>query len=310
MEFPKLKSQFILAPLEEVSGLPFRLLCRKYGASLAYTEMVSSYGIARNNQSTLKLITTCPQDKPVGIQFCGQTSEVLIKAAKKVYKEYDLIDINMGCPSPNIIKQGAGSALLKRRNKIKEIIATLASEIPKPITAKIRSGYSKNEAIGLAKTLESAGASALTMHARLAIHKSSVKANWDSIKQVKNSVSIPVIGNGDVFTAEDANKLLKNCDYVMIARGAMQNPQIFRESIELHDTGKYKAATEEERINNFFQYYKLHQKHPYGTVKILRHRACDFTHGLKNSAKLRAEITQAKTEEQLLKIMKDYKKLI
>ena len=216
----------------------------------------------------------------------------------------------MGSPSPNIIKQGAGSALLKRKNKIKEIVSALVSEIPKPITAKIRSGYSKNEAIELAKTLESAGASALTIHARLAIHKSSVKANWDIIKQVKQSVSIPVIGNGDVFKAEDANKLLKNCDYVMIARGAMQNPQIFREAIELYDKGKYELTSAEERINNFFQYYKLHQKYPYGTVKILRHRACDFTHGLKNSAKLRVGITNSKTEEQLLKIMKDYKKLI
>src|SRR3989344_9051328 len=182
--FPKLKNQLILAPMEEVSGLPFRLLCRSYGAALAYTEMVSSHGVKNDNKSTLRLIETNEEDKPVGIQFCGQLSNVILEAAKKVEKNFDLIDINMGCPSPNIIKQGAGSALLKRKNKIKEIIKTLSSNLSIPVTAKIRSGYSKDEAVELAKVIEKAGAAAVAIHARLTIHKSSVKADWSKIKKV------------------------------------------------------------------------------------------------------------------------------
>src|SRR3989344_4643330 len=209
MEFPKLKNQLILAPLEEVSGLPFRLLCRKYGAALAYTEMASSHGIARDNPSTLRLLETSPQDSPLGMQLCGQDPEILLLAAKKLQKGCRLIDINMGCPSPKIIRQGAGSALLKRKNKVKEIIETLSSNLKVPVTAKIRLGFSKPEVLKLAKTIEKAGAAAIAIHARTALAKSSGKAQWDLIKQVKQQASIPIIGNGGVFIPEDAEALLK-----------------------------------------------------------------------------------------------------
>ena len=307
MEFPKLKNQLILAPLEEVSGLPFRLLSRKYGCSLAYTEMSSSHGIQRNNPSTLRLLESCPEDHPLGMQLCGQDPKVLLIAAQKLEKSCQLIDINMGCPSPNIINQGAGSALLKRKAKIKKIIETLSQNLSIPVTVKIRLGFSKPEALEIAKVIEKAGASAIAIHARTALAKSSGKAQWDLIKQVKQQASIPIIGNGDVFIPEDAEALLKCCDYVMIARGAIRNPRIFKECLEYLETGKYHQTTPEEKIETFFEYYNLNQKYPYGKFKILKQRAQDFTYGLKNSSQLRNKVSVVKTEEQLLEIMNNYK---
>ena len=308
MEFPKLKNQLILAPLEEVSGLPFRLLCRQYGAALAYTEMASSHGIQRNNPSTLRLLETSPQDKPLGMQLCGQDTNVLLLAAKKLQKNCQLIDINMGCPSTNIIQQGAGSALLKRKNKIKEIIDTLSQNLDIPVTAKIRLGFSKPEALEITRVIEKAGAAAITIHARTALAKSQGKAQWELIKQVKEQSSLPIIGNGDVFSAEAAREMLKIADYCMIARGAIRNPQIFRESLEFIETGSYHPASPEEKIETFFEYYELNKKYPYGKFKILKQRAQDFTHGLKNSSQLRLKLNNVKTEEQLVEIMEEYEK--
>jgi len=310
MEFPKLHNQLILAPMEEVTGLPFRMLCRRYGASLAYAEMASSHGIARDNPSTLRLITTCKEDKPVGIQLCGQLPGILLKAAQKTQKDFDIIDINMGCPSQNIIKQGAGSALLKRKSKIREIIETLTKNLSKPVTAKIRLGFSKVEVLELAEIIEKAGASAIAIHARTAIGKSSGKADWDLIKQVKKQSSIPIIGNGGVFSPLDAESLLKCCDYVMIARAAIRNPKIFHEILYYFETGKIKSTEPEEKIETFFEYCKLNAKYPYGRFKILKQRAQDFTHGLKHSAPLREKISHVKTEEALLEIMQMYKKQV
>lgn len=310
MEFPKLHNPFILAPLEEVSGLPFRLLCRKYGAALAYTEMASSHGIQRDNPSTLRLLETCPEDKPLGMQLCGQSQEILLNAALKLQKSCQLIDINMGCPSPNIVQQGAGSALLKRKNKIKEIIETLSQNLSIPVTAKIRLGFSKPEALEIARIIEKAGASAITIHARTAIAKSQGKAQWDLIKQVKQQSSIPIIGNGDVFTPEAAASLLQCCDYVMLARGAIRNPRIFKECSDYLETGKYSPSTAEEKIETFFQYHELNKKYPYGRFKIVKQRAQDFTHGLPQSAKLRQQLNDVKSEEKLLAIMEGYKKEI
>jgi len=248
--------------MEEVTGLPFRMLCRRYGASLAYAEMASSHGIARDNPSTLRLITTCKEDKPVGIQLCGQLPGILLKAAQKTQKDFDIIDINMGCPSQNIIKQGAGSALLKRKSKIREIIETLTKNLSKPVTAKIRLGFSKVEVLELAEIIEKAGASAIAIHARTAIGKSSGKADWDLIKQVKQQSSVPIIGNGDVFTPEDAASMLKIADYAMLGRAAIRNPGIFKECLDYLATGSYKQATPEEKIALFFQYHQLNKKYP------------------------------------------------
>ena len=309
MTFPKLRNRLILAPLEEVSGLPFRLLSRMHGAALAYTEMASSHGIQRNNPSTLRLLETSPEDKPLGMQLCGQSPEILLLAAKKLQKHCQLIDINMGCPSPNIIKQGAGSALLNRKVKIKEIIETLSQNLEIPVTAKIRLGFSKPETLAIAKTIEKAGASAITIHARTAIAKSSGKAQWELIRQVKQHSTIPIIGNGDVFSPEAAVEMLKIADYCMIARGAIRNPLIFKECSDYIETGKYQPTTAEEKIETFFQYYELNKKHPYGKFKILKQRAQDFTHGLKHSAKLREKLNHVKTEEELLTTMEEYKKI-
>ena len=214
----------------------------------------------------------------------------------------------MGCPSPKIIQQGAGSALLKRKNKVKEIIETLSSNLKVPVTAKIRLGFSKPEVLKLAKTIEKAGAAAIAIHARTALAKSSGKAQWDLIRQVKQQAAIPIIGNGDVFTPESACEMLKIADYCMIARGAIRNPRIFKESLELIETGSYHPTTKEEKIEIFFQYYALNKKYPYGKFKILKQRTQDFTHGLKNSSQLRLKLNNVKTEEQLVEIMEEYEK--
>jgi tRNA-dihydrouridine synthase B len=301
-EFPKLKNQLILAPMAEVSSLAFRILCRSYGASMAYTEQLSSLAIIRDNEKTIEMASTSPKDKPVGLQLFGRNSETLIEASKKLYKNFDVIDLNMGCPSKKIVREGYGSALLKEKDKIKEIISSLVDAIPKPITVKMRSGFKKEEALKLAKVMESAGCSAITIHARTQQQGYSGRADWSLIKQLKENLSIPIIGNGDVIDPISAEKLLKEtkCNYIMIARAARNNPWIFKQINHYFETNEILTQSIQEKIILFEEYIKAGESN----FKLLKMRAIDFTKGIPNSSEIRDKLGRVKNIEEIQKLLK------
>jgi len=302
MEFPKLKNKLILAPMAEVTSLPFRLLCRNYGASMTYTEQLSALAITRDSAKTLDMAETNSTDSPVGLQLFGRNPDILLKAAKKLYKPFDVIDINMGCPSKKIVKEGYGSALLKEKDRIKKIISILSKNIPRPITVKMRSGFKKVEALELIEIMENADCSAITIHARTQEQGYSGKSDWELIRKVKEKSSIPIIGNGDVVDPISAKQILKQtkCDYIMIGRAARNNPWIFKQINTYFKTGKIIEQTFKEKLNLFQTYLNQGETN----FKLLRMRALDFTKGLPDSHNLRNTLSRAKNIQEINSILK------
>ena len=214
--FPKLDGKLMLAPMHNITNIAFRLMCKKYGASLVSTELLSANAISRKNKSVMELAITDDSEKPVAIQLFSQNTENIVKAAKIIENNFDIIDFNLGCPSERIMAQGSGGALLKRKNKIAEIIRELSNNINIPITVKIRSGVNKRNinALEIAKICEENGASGIIIHARTIEQGYSGKADLNIIKKLKENLKIPIIGNGDVFSGEDAKKMFDEtgCD--------------------------------------------------------------------------------------------------
>ena len=229
-----LSNNLILAPMAGVSDLPFRLLCREQGAGLAVMEMVSAKAILYRNKNTEELMRTVPEDRPVSLQLFGSDPDIVSEIALQIEERpYDILDFNMGCPVPKIVKNGEGSALMREPEKAARIVRECVRKIHKPMTVKIRKGFNDQEvnAVELAKRLEDAGAAAITVHGRTREQFYSGKADWDIIRRVKEAVKIPVIGNGDVNSPESAQAMMKEtgCDAVMIGRAARGNPWIFRQ---------------------------------------------------------------------------------
>tara|TARA_Y100000310_G_scaffold341355_1_gene440233 strand:+ start:1255 stop:2166 length:912 start_codon:yes stop_codon:yes gene_type:complete len=303
MEFPKLKNKLILAPMHQVTNLAFRLMAKKYGASLVSTELLSANAIARGNKAVINSIKTDKREKPVAVQLFGQNTENIIKAAKKL-KEFDIIDFNLGCPSKRILSQGSGAALLKRKNKIKEIVRKVSSTINKPFTVKIRN----ENAIEIAKICEKEGCSAITIHARKVKQGYSGKADWDIIKKIKQEINIPVIGNGDIKTGEDAKKILEQtkCDYIMIGRAAIGNPFIFKQINEFLKTGKEIRQTKKEKIDDYFEYIKLTKKYEIFSLKDAKYKAQEFTKNLRGSRQLRGKINTINNYSEIEKLIKKF----
>lgn len=303
MKFPKLKNKFILAPMEEVTDLPFRLLCRKYGASMCYTPQISAMAILSNKCK--KLFETNKKDKPIGLQLFGKDPDVLVKAANKVKGKFDVIDLNFGCPSKKIVKQGYGAALLKEKEKIKEIVEALVNNVKKPITVKMRVGFDKVRILDLVKVIEKAGASAITVHGRTREQKYSGKADWSIIKKVKKKVGIPVIGNGDVWGPLDAERMLKEtkCDYVMIGRAAISNPRIFEDILHYFKKREVLEHSKEEKVKLCFEYFKLDKK---GSLQKFKMIAQAFTKGVRGSSLVRDKITKARSKEEIYKILRSF----
>jgi nifR3 family TIM-barrel protein len=251
----------VLAPLAGITNLPFRTLCRRAGAALAYTEMVSVNGLVREGVNTLALLKSSPEDRPLGIQLFGDTPQSLAEAARMVEGYGDLLDINMGCPVRKVVGTGAGSALLREPGKIAEIIRTVRAATKLPLTIKIRSGWhcGDDSYLEIARIAEAEGCDAITLHPRSRSQMFSGHADWSQIATLKKAVAIPVLGSGDLFNAADCLNMLREtgCDGVMIARGTLGAPWIFRQVSELAATGTVTTVTNLQRVEAMQQHLEL-----------------------------------------------------
>ncbi len=309
MQFPKLKTKALLSPMVDINDIAFRLLCKKYGCELTYTQMISTTSIVRQDPSFLKTMDLIPEEKPYAIQLFGQDPDEIVKAALFMEEKYQpsVIDLNMGCPAHRIVKQGAGSALLIKPQKVAEIVKKVSSKLNTPFTVKIRLGEDEKKIVALdvAKICEQNGAAALAVHGRTVKQGYSGKSDWSMIKLVKDSVSIPVIGNGDIVTPLDAKRMLDEtgCDYFMIARGAMKMPFIFRQVNQYLSTGKYDEFTSIEKKKMILSYFELAQKHNVEFERVKVHSQ-HFTVGEEGGGKLRDQITHSKSIDEIRKILK------
>ena len=290
--------------MEGVTDVAFRELCKKYGAAITYTEFTSGTALVRGSKKSLEKIRTSKLEKPVAVQLFGKNFEDVVQAAKLVEKDFDIIDINCGCPAWKVIKSGAGSEMLKNPKGIQQLVELLVKNTNKPITVKLRLGIDENSIniMEVAKLCEQAGASAIAIHGRTQKQGYSGKANWDIIKKVKESVKIPVIGNGDVFTPEDFKKRLEESkvDYILIARGALGNPYIFKQINDYLKTGSYNKNP--DKIKIFFEYLELAEKYNISFAQIKSH-AVSFTKGLQRGSELRQKINQCKTIQKVKDIL-------
>jgi len=299
----KLKNSLILAPMVDVTDLPYRILCRKSGASLAYTEMLYIDSILHENKKTQMLMKTSKDDNPLGLQVTGNNASEFSKLIPYT-KQYNLIDINCGCPSIKLIGSQAGSFLLKNPDKIGKMIKILKTS-GLPVTAKIRLGFKNNNVIKIAKKIEKSGADALTIHARLAIHGRDIPADWTWINKVKENIGIPVIGNGDIFKGEQAGKMLDICDGAMIARGAIGDPLIFSRILKYLKTGKEPEKDPKENIKQFQQYLKLTEKHNVFDINRTKYLGSNFLKGFQGVASLRQKLMSLKSKEEIIYFIKN-----
>ncbi len=256
-----LQHNVVLAPLAGITNLPFRLICRKSGASLAYTEMVSVNGLVREGVKTLALLKSSPEDRPLGIQLFGDKPYDLAEAARMVEGYGDLLDINMGCPVRKVVGTGAGSALLQEPLKIAAIVRAVRAATTLPLTIKIRSGWHCGDNVfqEVGRIAEAEGCDAVTLHPRSRTLMFSGQADWSQLKEMKEALSIPVLGSGDLFTPDDCHRMLgeTGCDGIMIARGALGNPWIFRQVLELEQSGTYTPVSTAERADIIEEHLNL-----------------------------------------------------
>ena len=309
----ELENPYILAPMAGVTDLPFRLLCKEQGAGLLCMEMVSAKAIQYNNKNTKALLEIHPEELPVSLQLLGSDPDVISEIAKRIEElPFSILDINMGCPVPKIVKNGEGSALMKNPKLVYEIVRKTARAIQKPVTVKIRKGFDDTciNAVEIAKIIEDAGGKAVAVHGRTREQYYSGKADWDIIRQVKEAVSIPVIGNGDVVSGESAIAIQKEtgCDGVMIGRGAQGNPWIFSELLEYEQTGKMPQRPSVEAIRKMMLRHaqlQMQYKGEYLGIREMRKHVSWYTSGLPNSAKLRDEINRVDNYEELEKLLEE-----
>jgi tRNA-dihydrouridine synthase B len=295
----KLENPLILAPMVDVSDLAFRLICRRAGASIGYTEMLQVEALDKAlNEKALKLKTlTNSEDKPLGIQITGRRVSDFGNIIPELRK-YNLVDLNCGCPGHLTIDHGSGSYLMKSPDKIAKIIRLLKDN-DLNVTAKIRLGFNKNNVIELAKKIDSAGADALSVHGRLASQGRGSSADWSWFSKIKDKIGIPLIGNGDVRKPEDAEEILKSCDGVMIAREAIGNPLIFKQTLDYFDKGKYKETDYKENLKLYLDYLKLARE--YGLLKMskVKYIGGKFLRGFENAPQVRNEFMKLRSFEDV-----------
>ncbi|HJC34374.1 MAG TPA: tRNA dihydrouridine synthase DusB [Candidatus Mediterraneibacter faecipullorum] len=303
----ELENRYILGPMAGVTDLPFRLLCREQGAGLLCMEMVSAKAIYYNNRNTESLLEIHPDEKPVSLQFFGSDPKIMSEMAKRIEERpFAILDINMGCPVPKVVKNGEGSALMKNPKLVYEIVSAIVKAIDKPVTVKIRKGFDDDHvnAVEIAKIIEEAGAAAVAVHGRTREQYYSGKADWDIIRQVKEAVSIPVIGNGDVTSPQKADELVKQtgCDGIMIARGAQGNPWIFSEMIHWEETGELPPRPDKDEVREMMLRHarlQLEYKGEFSGIREMRKHVAWYTKGLKGAARLREKVNAVESLEEL-----------
>ena len=308
-----IENKIILAPMAGVSNSPFRILSRTYGAGLVFAEMVSDKGLLHSNEKTIKLLYMTKAEKPMAQQIFGSDLKSMVDAAIYIDQNSnaDIIDLNMGCPVPKVaVKAQAGASLMKNPDLIYEIVYSIVKKVSKPVTVKIRSGWDSDNinAVEVAKKIEAAGASAITVHARTRAQGYSGLADWDVIKAVKESVSIPVIGNGDVVDGPSAKKMLDytGCDAVMIGRGALGNPWVFREIDAYLKDGTILDKPTHQEIKEMIIHHlealcELKGEH-IGVLEMRSHGPW-YLKGIEHASTLRKQLSQAKTKDEVIQFV-------
>ena len=312
----ELKNNVVLAPMAGISNSAYRTIIKEMGCGLIYAEMVSDKAITYGSKKTIDMLYMTDFERPISQQIFGSDKESFVTSAKYIYENMkpDIIDINMGCPVPKVaVRAQAGSALLKDPDKVYEIVKAVKEAVPCPVTVKIRSGWDENSinAVEIAKVIEKAGADAIAVHPRTRAQGYSGKANWNIIKEVKENVNIPVIGNGDILTCYDAKRMLDEtgCDAIMIGRGVLGNPWLIKECIDYLENGKEpEEVSVEEKINMIKYHIELLRKTKCDKLALLeiRSHASWYLKGIKNSSKLRTNICKAKNIEELLNLIEEF----
>ncbi len=304
----------ILAPMAGVTDLPFRVLCKEKGADLIYTEMVSAKGIYYDNKNTESLLQVLDEERPVALQLFGSDPTLMAEMAKKIeHRNFDILDINMGCPVPKVVNNMEGSALLTNPKLVGQIVKSVSSAIEKPLTIKIRKGFGKDEcnAVEIAKIIEDNGGAAVAIHGRTREQYYTGEADWEAIARVKEAVSIPVFGNGDVTSPELAKKMLEytGCDAVMVARGVRGNPWLFRQIKDYLATGKYEEKPSiEEVVATIKRHARLQAQYKgeYLGVREMRKHVAWYTTGYHDSARLRQKVNEVESLVALDELLDQY----
>lgn len=307
----KIENNVFLAPMAGITDKPFREICRRFGAGMVYSEMISAKGLYYNDKKTASLMDMTGEN-PCAIQIFGSEPEIMAEIIPKVMEfKPDIIDINMGCPAPKIVNNGDGSALMKTPELMGKIMRAVTDASPVPVTAKIRKGWEEDNSLLCAKILEDNGASAVAVHGRTREEFYGGKADWGVITRIKQELKIPVIGNGDIFSAEDAIRMFEQtgCDGVMVARGAQGNPWLFKEINELIKTGEVKTAPQpQERLRVALEHISrlIEDKGESRGIKEARKHLAWYIKGLKGATQIRTEIFKISDFATMSRILTNY----